>query len=121
MQLRVARPGKNALTATNPNDFIFHSDYNTLKILTEGVLSSQNVNASPKTFSVAHGTGIIPICFAFALFPDGKVSLPFASDYSDNQQRFSVEVDNTNVYFIFTKPGSDYTVSIKYFVFEAPL
>lgn len=32
----VAKIGKNALTSKDPNDFIFHSSYNTFKIIFEG-------------------------------------------------------------------------------------
>lgn len=121
MQIRVAKSGKNALTATDPNDFIFHTGYNTLKIVAQGTLTGQNVDSDPKTFSVAHGQSHVPICFAFAKFPDGKIALPFSYDYSDSGQRFEVEVDSSDVHFKFHRPGSDYTVDISYFVFEAPI
>jgi hypothetical protein len=34
--IRISKTGVDVLTATNPNDFIFHSDLNTFKILAEG-------------------------------------------------------------------------------------
>ena len=125
----VSKATKNVLTATNPNDFIFHSSYNTFKILAEGRLLNQTVNSDPKTFSVAHGLGYAPNFYAFCKWPDDKVSLsgPLAL-IADRDTRllfegpqFTPEVDSTNLYFIFTRPGSNYTVDIKWYAFEVSL
>lgn len=125
-QLRIAKATKNALTATNPNDFLFHSLYNTFKILASGNLSSQTVDADPKTFSVVHGLGSIPSVYAIAKFPDGYAVPPGDKERADNtkpvERYFRVEVDNTNVYFLFYKGGtSNYSISLKYYIFETPL
>lgn len=122
-QIRVAKSGKNALTSTDPNDFIFHSDYNTFKILKEGTLTSQSVTGDPTTFQIAHNQSIIPAIFAFAKYPDGYVSLPQESDYSNGTQKYwLLEADNTNIYFLFYKNGAaNYNVDIKYYVFETPI
>lgn len=123
----LAKSGYNALTETDPNKFIFHSDYNTFKIIANGTLTSQTVNASPKTFTLAHGQDITPNFYAFAEFPDGKTALPDSLDYtwkpnvSTGYGAFQLEVDDTNIYFIFSKPGSNYNVNISYYIFEAPL
>ena len=128
-QIRVAKAGKNVLTSTDPNDFIFHSSYNTFKILAEGILSSQLVDSDPKTFTVAHGLGYAPNFYAFCKFPDGKVALagPLSFPYDRTTRQlflgpsFTPEVDATNLYFIFTRPGSNYNVDIKYYIFEVAL
>jgi hypothetical protein len=121
----IAKIGKNAETATDPNDFIFHSDYNTFKIISTGILSSQLVNANPTTFSVAHSQSAIPAVFAFAKFPDGYIVLPGEREktaVSGATDRYWIlEVDGTNVYFIFYKGvTANYSVDIKYYIFEAP-
>ena len=123
MIIAVSKQGKNVLTATNPNDFIFHSNYNTFKILKEGTLTSQTVNADPTTFSVAHGRGELVAVYAFAKFPDGYVALPVEIPRSGETARyFELDVDNTNVYFVFYKGATaNYNVDIKYYVFEAPI
>ena len=36
--IAVSKAGIDVLTATSPNDFIFHSEYNTLKIIAEPVV-----------------------------------------------------------------------------------
>ena len=121
-EIKVAKSGIDASEATSPNDFIFHSSYNTLKILAEGTLLSQSVNADPKTFTVAHGQSILPIVAAFAKYPDGKISLPDQSDYSlVDYGNFIVQVDTTNITFTFDRPGATYSVDIKYYIFEAPI
>src|SRR3990167_1737200 len=117
--IAVAKSGKDVLTSTDPNDFIFHSDYNTFKILLEGTLLTQTVDADPKTFSVAHGQDAAPAFYAFAKFPDGKVAMPdnfaFITQGGSSVGQFTVEADATNLYFIFNRPGSNYNVDIKYY------
>jgi|WetSurSiteA1Bulk_404760.scaffolds.fasta_scaffold09261_3 hypothetical protein len=118
---KVAKQGVDVRTSKDPNDYIFHSDLNTFKIVKEGNLNTQTVDASPKTFSVAHNQSSIPGVFAFAKFPDGYVALPNETNYSFNtSQWFYVTVDATNINFICYKNGGNYNVSFKYYIFEAP-
>lgn len=124
-ELRVAKQGKSVYS-TDPNDFIFHSSYNTFKIISEGLLTSQTVDADPKTFSVSHGQLTTPSVYALAKFADGYVAQPNDKEHADNtkpiERYWRVEVDATNIYFIFYKGGTaNYDVSIKYYVFETPL
>lgn len=125
-EIRVSKSGQNAVSATDPNAFIFHSSYNTFKILAEGSLINQTVDVDPKTFSVAHNQSTIPSVFAFAKFADGYVAQPNDKERADNakpiERYWRVEVDATNIYFIFNKgTTANYTVSIKYYIFETPL
>ena len=117
-EIRVAKQGKSAFS-TDPNDFIFHSAYNTFKILAEGILTSQTVDADPKTFSVAHNQGRIVSVYAFAKYPDGYVALPREIPRSGEFARyFELDVDDTNVYFVFYKGATaNYNVDIKYYIF----
>lgn len=123
----VAKSGEDVSTTTNPNDFIFHSDYNTFKILSEGNLTSQSIDSDPKTITFAHGQDATPAFYAFAKFPDGKVAMPDNSDFTQQYNvatgygQFTVEVDATNLYFIFSRLGSNYNVDIKYYIFETPI
>lgn|SRR3990167_1072596 len=125
-QIRVAKAGKNALTSTDPNDFIFHSAYNTFKIIDEDTLLSQSIDTNPKTLTVAHEQNSTPVVFAFTKYPDGIICLPNSFDYPYAYEsggvggRFNIQVDATNIYFVFEKPGSTYSVDIKYYIFEAP-
>ena len=121
--IAVSKATKNVLTATDPNDFIFHSSYNTFKILAEGTLLAQPVDADPKTFTLAHGRGVIITCFAFVKFPDGFVAMAREVPRSGERERYcELEVDATNIYFVFYKGGTaNYNVDIKYYIFEAPI
>ncbi len=127
--LAISKAGEDVLTATDPNDFIFNSQYNTFKILAEGTLTSQTVDADPKTFTVAHGLGYAPNFYAFCKFPDGKtamagpLSFPFDRDTRQffTGPNFTPEADSTNLYFVFTKPGANYDVDIKWYAFEVAL
>lgn len=127
-EIRVAKQTFNALTATNPNDFIFWSKHNGFKILAEGRALAQSVNASTTTFTLAHGLAFTPNFYGFAKFPDGKVATPNSLDYtstyvipSSGYGQFDMEADATNLYFIFTRPNSNYNVDIKYYIFEVPI
>lgn len=119
---RIAKSGKDARFSTDPNDFIFDERYNTFKILGEGKLTGQTVNADPTTFSVAHGKSFTPTAIAFAKFPDGKVALPKEIPHTTALERyFNLEIDGTNLYFVFYKGATaNYNVDIKYFIFETP-
>ncbi len=124
-ELRVAKQGESAFS-TDPNDFIFHSRYNTFKILDEGILTSQSVTADPTTFSVAHGQSTTPSVYALAKFADGYVAQPNDKERADStkpiERYWRVEVDATNIYFVFYKGATaNYSVSIKYYIFETPL
>jgi hypothetical protein len=80
--IKVSKQGINVGTATNPNDFIFDSQYNTFKILNQGTYSPTlgTVGVETKT-SVAHGQSTTPFVFAFCKFADGLVGIP--GDFAD--------------------------------------
>ena len=124
MRIKVAKLGKNAETATDPNDYIFHSDYNTLKILAEGTHSPTlaDTGGAQATTSVAHGKSFTPFVFGFCKFVDGLVGGP------GNQARVvsfwfvDLTVDATNINFVYiNQTGSNYSPVFKYYIMEIPL
>lgn len=120
----ITKQGYDALTETNPNNFMFKAGLNTFKIVLEGKATAQTVNANPKTFVLAHNLGYTPSFYAFAKFPDGKTALPEQNPHSlsvNDGGRWFATVDGTNAYFTFYKFGSNYNVDIKYYFFENPL
>lgn len=120
----ISKQGEDVLTITNPNDFIFNSDYNTFKILSTGLILSQSVPTSGTVVSVAHGQSGIPSVYAFAKFPTGEVALPGESNKGTNVigSFENIEIDNTNIYFIFSSfVGTAYSVGLRYYIFEAPI
>ena len=120
--LKVSKAGKNVLTASDPNDFIFNSELNTFKIIAEGNYFSQTVNADPKVFTIAHGRSSTPAVYAFTEFPDGKTTLPNEVDYNFAGKWWLLSVDATNIRLTFYKDdgGANYDVDIKYYIFESP-
>lgn len=120
--MAVSKSGKNAKTATNPNDFIFHSEYNTFKILSTGTLTNQTVSADPSTFQIAHGKSYTPMVAAFAEFPSGHILLPNERAKNNFLDRYwTLEVNATYIYFKFWKNSTaNYNVNIRYYIFEAP-
>jgi len=126
----VAKIGKDVEVATDPNDFIFHSSYNTFKIIREATKSlALAASTANQSFTDAHGLPFIPVVNAFAkrsgvnqvFAPNGidvelfGVKLGTVGDVTFNY----VKSDATNVIFNFdndaatTKP-----ITIKYFVLE---
>jgi hypothetical protein len=124
--IAVSKSNKNVLTATSPNDFIFHSGYNTFKIVARGLLVNQTINANPTTISIAHGLSNIPAVYALVKFPDGYVAHPNDKERSDSasyvQRYWRVQADATYIYFVFYKgTTSNYSVNIRYYIFEPPI
>lgn len=122
----LSNAGVNALTATSPNDFIFHSDYNTFKIVLTGTLS-QSVATSTTTLEVTHGLGYIPLAYAFmkADTNDEAIGPRFmflnTSPY-DLVALNHVSADSTKIYFNVTQfHSSNVTIKIRYYCFEVPL
>jgi len=124
--IKVSKAGIDVGTATNPNDFIFDSEKNTFKIISSGT-TSQAITTDPGTITVAHSQSAVPAIFALAKFPDGFVTLPNGIERAGTvpgdpfQRRWIVEVDATNMYFIFNKgTAANYTPTVRYYIFEAP-
>lgn len=62
--IKVAKTGKS-VTSTEPRDFIFNSEYETIKIYAEAG-GSQSVSAgSTYQVSITHNLGFIPMCWVF--------------------------------------------------------
>lgn len=128
--VKIAKSGKNVETATDPNDFIFHSSYNTFKIIAEG---TKNVTLAASTnnqsFTQSHGLPYIPVVAAFAkrsgasqvFAPNGfdvelwGGKLGMAGDITFNY----IESDSTNLIFNFSNAKvTTVDVSIRYFILE---
>jgi len=125
--LAVAKSGIDVKTATDPNDFIFHSDLNTFKIILEGTTSFAFTSSGGiQEFTLAHGLSYTPLVQGFAKFNSGiEIMSPNQEwvDVVDNNIRFnSVVADATNIKFRMTNnSGSSGTLYVKYYAFEVPL
>lgn len=124
MKFLVSKSGKD-ISSTDPNDFIFHSDYNSCQILGEGISTGLTVDSDPKVFTIAHNLGYIPAAMAFAKYPDGFVAMAGTGERSSQleyQRRFYLQMDTTNIYLVFYKGVSgNYNVDIKYYIFNSSI
>lgn len=127
--VKVAKLGKSA-SSEDPNDFVFHSAYNTFKIIAESThhitIAGSTANQS---FSVAHNLDYIPVVTAFAkrdsadqvFAPNGidvelfGPKLGYIGDITFNY----VQSDATNITFNFDNSDSPAVpTSIRYFLLE---
>ncbi len=127
-KIAVSKTGSNVLTATDPNDFIFHSDYNTFKIVASGTANfTQDFGNFDETF--AHNLAYTPLVYAFMKVESHTEILcpnyQFFKTAPYNVFRFNyVKTDATNVIFSWTNwkdPDPETTVYFKYYIFEVPL
>lgn len=116
--------------STDPNDFIFHSSYNTFKILVEATKSiTLAASTNNQSFTQAHLQNFIPLVTAFAkrstvsqvFLPNGvdietfTAGAGFAGDVRFNY----VSADATNITFNFNNAKtSTVSITIRYFVLE---
>lgn len=125
--IAVAKAGVNVLTATDPNDFIFHSSYNTFKIIASAVVSFTGVVPGLFTKTAAHGLSYTPIVDAFMKADSNAEVIRsgfqqfYTAPYND-VLFYEVQSDATNVIFTgrnFRAVNVDLT--FKYYIFEVPL
>lgn len=122
----ISKQGKDVLgTGNTYNDYIFNSDLNTFKIISQGTFLG-TISSNPTTIQIEHNQGAAPAFYSFAKFPDGYVALPNEKERTDNNSSpnkyYYAEVDDTYIYLIFYKGTiSTYNVTGSYFIFETPL
>ena len=121
------KAGENVLTATDPNDFIFHSSYNTFKIVAEGNDSfSIPANTVYGDQSITHNHGTRRGFLIYFKYPSGKVG------YDENKTDNTGAVEDVYVTSIsnsantiamktWNDKGTAQTVYYKYYLFEVPI
>lgn len=121
-QFRIAKTTKNALTATDPRDFIFHSSYNTFKIVNEGGNSPTLGISYDQSFSnVAHGMSYTPFTLGFCKFADNYVAPPGTKGRNVQFYFTNLRVNSTNVRFgYFNATDGNYSPSFRYMQTEVP-
>lgn len=121
---RITKAGYNALTETDPNKYIFHSAYNTFKILKEATDSiSYTTNGA---YNKNHNLSLSnPAAFlVFMKFPDGYTAMLNGTFGGVSRNRtFSalVGITTTQLKFIIFGDGASHTINYKYYIFETPL
>jgi len=122
-QISVSKSGVNVLTATNPNDFIFSSLYNTFKILSTGTYSPVLGTTTGETFTTfSHGQSFIPFVIAFCKFANGRVGV--VGDAASNADFWftNLRVDSTYIGFgYYNNTGGNYQPVFRFYICEPPL
>lgn len=130
-KIAVSKTGKDVLTATNPNDFIFNSDFNTFKIVASGKVTVTPIAGSTNSVVVNHNLGTRNgfILFwqndnesvyfqdqtAAGFFIDGGGTV--RSSNNDSVTGHNNETDLTIDYF--SKLGLTNAI-VRYYIFEVP-
>lgn len=120
---RLARPGIDARTATNPNDFIFNPEWNTPKIVKEASVSpTLGTTASETFYNLAHGLNYTAFPSGFVKFADNYVGLIGSKARGVGFYSTALRVNTTNMRFGYNNfTGGNYTPTFKYLAFEIPL
>lgn len=122
LNLRISKFGYNALTETDPNNYIFDALKNTFKIISE--LSTSYTTSNSWTVVITHGLGYIPFVFAFFKYGDtGRVGLIGQSDSGNPSGRRVpyIRVDDDKIYINLQHNAASITYYFKVFVTEVPL
>ena len=129
--IKVTKIGKS-MDSTDPNDYVFHSNYNTFKIILEGTKSiTLLASTADQSFTEAHGfDSFIPLLSAFAKRDDAdRVFLPNGADILSINSKVGwigsgvtfnyIATDANNMIFNFDNTnGTTVDVSIRYFLLE---
>jgi len=139
MALKITKTGKST-SSTNPNDYIFHSDLNTFKIIKSGkknvTVVSDTLN---QTFTEAHSLSFTPFVNAFFKLDDSAGIFSNDGAFGLNSKNIvfwnpktgaeygeiffkSADADSTNITFTFDHHGypdfTDRDITINYFCLE---
>jgi hypothetical protein len=130
-RLAVGQSGADALNSKDPNDFIFHSDLNTFKIVSTGIYTNSIAGSTTTIFSFAHGLSYVPLVqgflkldnYSFACAPNCEIYSIFATKTQLYAARFNyIQADDTNIYFSITNyDGSANPFAIRYYIYEVPI
>lgn len=114
----IAKPGFNALTESDPNNLIFHSDYDTLKYFMSGTITVTTTGTT-NTNSVDHDLLYTPFFIAYVdgFTPDYSMCPGYSADLS-GYVHADCYADETSLYF---RVHTDYfsgTRTFKYKIFR---
>ena len=129
--ITVAKSTKNVLTATDPNDFLFHSSYNTFKIIVTGTREITLLGSTNnQNFTQAHGLSFVPLVTAYAkesgysqVFAQNSENIwlwgPKAGYFTTGAKFNYITSDSTNIIFNFDNSSSEKTIDIRYYCLES--
>ena len=129
--IAVAKNTHDAIEETDPNSFVFHSSYNTFKIIRTGVaIFSVAASTNDQLFYEPHRLTFTPLVTAFAkesgydqAFPPNTINISTwgarAGLIGTGLKFVSVASNATNLIFKFDNSGGEKTVSVRYYCLEA--
>jgi hypothetical protein len=129
--IALSKDSKNVRNENLPNSFIFHSDYNSFKIIKSEIVQFQVLaKTNNQQFTVAHGLSFTPLVTAFAqkngsgyAYPPNCAGVDFClpkTELSTNGISFKeMSSNSTNVIFVFDSSRSTTTtMNVRYFCLE---
>ncbi len=125
--IRVSKQGQDVLNSNDPNAFIFHSDLNTFKIVSEGTVALNYTGGTAfQTLSWNHNAnlGTPTAHMLFVKFPDGYTTIipghGLVYSYDSNWRAFGLQITPTQMSFSVAGTGNA-NFTGKFYVFEAIL
>lgn len=127
--IRVSKSGYNVLTETDVNNYIFHSDYNTFKIVDSGTGSWSISASSTETKTITHNYGTRVGFIVFFEHPNSRTTYmegwaddgSSTSDITVNGLPRITNSTNSISMSIRNGAGSAKTLKYKYYLFEIPV
>lgn len=128
-QIRLSKSGYDAKTETNPNNFIFHSAYNTFKIVKAGSGSVTVTANSTEDKSISHNYGTRVGFIVFFKHPNNRVAcMGGLTDDSSSSSDLAIRnippisnSANTITFTVSNSAGTDKTLYYQYYLFEIPV
>lgn len=125
--VKATKSGVNALTNTNPNNFVIHSNLNTFKILKEGNSNVTHAAYDISRHSINHGlSGYSPsTMLLFVEFPDGSTGFCMGTGGVISKNEYykvsDVYIDSTKIDFLIESFADGTAFKFKYYILEAPM
>ena len=128
--IAVTKLGNDVISETDPNSFVFHSDYNTFKIIRSGVLEcALTSSTNGQLFYQPHLLDFTPLVTALAkqtgysqVFAPNSLNItawgPKAGLLDTGVKFVSVAANATNIIFKFDNSGGGTTVYVRYYCLE---
>jgi hypothetical protein len=130
--IAITKKTKDVTTETDPNNFVFHSDYNTFKIVKTGIKTCVlTASTDNQVFTEIHEMLFTPLVTAFAkddaeseVFPPNSEDINWYSGkvgiFGTGVKFLSIKSDATNIIFTFNNTDtSERTIKVRYFCLEA--
>jgi hypothetical protein len=98
--IKIALPGYNAFTDTNPDHFALYVDPDErvdYVLIKEKLTATTSINAS-SSIEIAHGLGYVPFCLVFVEYEAGKWRKLFSRPIDGTGFYFEVTSTNLKIY-----------------------